>query len=657
MPTNPDDDGAQLAAWSAARDEAAFRRLCDHHAALVAASCRRLGSPDADEAAQAVFLILARRAGSLTGTGLAGWLHGTVRRVVAHQRRAVARRRRHEQEAAVEFDRQQSAVAPEPLWTDARQHLDEALASLSAGRREALLRFHLQGKSQAEVAAELGCSVDAVKTRVHEGLERLRSFFARRGVALGATVIATGLASECAAAEPALAAACAQSVLVPASAPGATALATGVTTVMLIKNTALVAAGVILVGSCLSAALLVSAETPPPPPVPGPAPVAIVAPSDPSANAALDWWRAIDALPKEGEAIWKLADVASCPLPDPTADAMFQRSCRSLDLLALGAANSYCAWGVDTSQEGAGALLPYVGKMRSLVRLVILRARWHAARGEQAEAVDDLLTVLRTARLFPGRQPLLIDYLVGLSCERLAIDAAGRIAPQLDTTQRQRLLAALPGLPAGTTAAEAMGAELGMVRCEIGRLLAMPLEQRVQALANLTGKSGVLDTIAVAAQATDASLKSCLEAFPIEIARWQALLRRPPGERLRKEAMYTTGERAPHPLIDMLAPAWGMIASNEVRGLLLREQLLAALDYLGRGEPALADHLDVLTAKPFRFEKTASGFRLLADIPDLKQGATLVIGESPAAAAAAAAAPAAPAAPATPATPATPADF
>jgi hypothetical protein len=111
-------------------------------------------------------------------------------------------------------------------------------------------------------------------------------------------------------------------------------------------------------------------------------------------------------------------------------------------------------------------------------------------------------------------------------------------------------------------------------------------------------------------------------------ARWKALLRRPLGERLRKEAMYTTGEQAPHPLIELCAPAWSAIASQEVRGLLLREQLVAALDYLERGEAALADHLDVLTGKPFRFEKTADGFRLLADVPGLEKGATLVIGES-----------------------------
>lgn len=631
MTNSPDDDGALLAAWSAARDESAFRRLCDRHAALVAAACRRQGSPDADEAAQAVFLILARRAGLLTGTGLAGWLHGTARRVVAHQRRAAARRRRHEQEAAVEFDRQQSVAAPEPLWADARQHLDEALASLSAGRREAVLRFHLQGKTQAEVAAELGCSADAVKTRVHEGLERLRSFFARRGVALGASAVAAGLASECAAAEPALAAACARSVLVPASAPGVTALATGVTTAMLIKTTALAVAATTLVGSCLTAALLVSAESPP-----VPAPAAVATSPDPSANAALDWWRAIDAMPKEDEPIWKLADLQSSKLPDPVADAQFNRPCLALDQLALGASNAYCAWGVDAAQEGAAAILPYMGRMRSLVRLIILRARWHAQRGEKAEAVDDLVVVLRTARLISSRQPLLMDFLLGLGCERLAIDAAGRVALQLDEVQRRRLLAAASGLPAGVSAADALESETGMVRCEIGRMLALPMQRRIATMANLMGKRGLLDSLALSAQATDASLKTCLDAFPVEVARWQALLRRPPAERLRKEPAFSTGDKAPHPLLEVLAPAVQQIAANELRVLLLREQLLAALDYLDRGEPALADHLDVLTGKPFRLEKTASGFRLLADIPEAKQGATLVVGESPPAAPAAA---------------------
>jgi serpin B len=266
--THTMDDARLLAAWHDRNDAESFRLLCDRHTVLVEAACRRQGSPDVAEAAQAVFLVLARRAGSASGAHLGGWLTATAQRVVRNQHRAAASRHRHEQEAAVELSRQREAAATEPQWAEAQPHLDAALASLSAGRREAVLRFYLEGKSQAMVAAELGCSVDAVKTRVHEGLAGLRAFFARRGVALGATVLATGLASEATAGETGLSAICLQTVLNPASAPGAKALANQVLTAMIIKTSALIAAGVLLAASCLMVALMPGAEPVPPPPQP-----------------------------------------------------------------------------------------------------------------------------------------------------------------------------------------------------------------------------------------------------------------------------------------------------------------------------------------------------------------------------------------------------
>jgi RNA polymerase sigma factor (sigma-70 family) len=620
-----------MAAWHDQRHAESFRTLCDRYCGLVAATCRRQDSPDVAEAVQAVFLVLARRSGSVSGTNLGGWLTTTAKRVVNNQHRASTRRRRHEQEAAVEQTRQRAADGADPSWDEARQHLDAALASLSAGRREAILRFYLAGRPQAEVAAELGCSVAAVKIRVHEGLERLRVFFARKGIALGGVALASGLASEATASEPALVATCVQTVLDPSTAPAASALAHGVVTAMILKTTLLATAATILVGSCLTAALVLGAE-PPPPASTAPVPLATApVPLDPSANAALDWWRAFEFLPEKDAPIWKLAEAPNSPLPDPTADSVFKGSCRSLGLLALGAANPYCAWGLDVSSEGAGGFAPHVGKMRPLVELGLLRARWHAQRGEKAEAVDDLLTVLRTARIFSSRRPLLIESLLGFSLESLAISIAGKIAPQLDTVQRQRLLAALPGLPGGSTIADALDGDLDMMRCEVTTLLAMPVGQRVSALINLTGQSGrigVLGALGTWSQATDASLKALLVAYPLEIARWKSLLRRPPAERLRPEPRFTTGDRAPHPLIDRLMPNWSSFAASEIRVLLLREQLSAALDYLDRGEPALAGHLDILTGKPFQLEKTATGFRLTASIPGQQKGAELTVGEA-----------------------------
>ena len=282
-PTN--DDAHLLTAWQQRHDAEAFRVLCERHAGLIEAVCRRQGSPDVAEAVQAVFLTLARRAGSVSSACLGGWLATTAQQVVRHQHRASTRRRRHEQEAAVAQDQQRAAAGADPAWDEARQHLDAALGSLSAGRREAILRFYLEGRPQAEVAAELGCTVDAVKTRVKEGLEGLRVFFARKGIALGAVALASGLASEATASEPALVATCVQTVLTPATAPGAAALANGVVTAMIIKTATLIAAGLVLAGSCLTAALVVGAEPAPPPvavpaaPTPVPTAPAVVKPA------------------------------------------------------------------------------------------------------------------------------------------------------------------------------------------------------------------------------------------------------------------------------------------------------------------------------------------------------------------------------------------
>jgi sulfatase modifying factor 1 len=266
--TTMTEDDRLLAAWKTSHDAKAFQTLCERYAGLVESVCWRQRSPDAGEAVQAVFLVLARRAGSVAGSSLGAWLTTTAQRVVRDQHRGAARRRRHEQEAAVEQARQRADT--EPVWAEAREHLDEALASLSAGRREAILRFYFAGQPQAEVAAELGCSVAAVKMRVHEGLEGLRAFLARKGLALGAVALASGLASEATASEPALVTTCVQTVLTPATAPGAAALANGVVTAMIIKTATLIAAGLVLVGSCLTAALVVGAE-------PAPTPVAVPA--------------------------------------------------------------------------------------------------------------------------------------------------------------------------------------------------------------------------------------------------------------------------------------------------------------------------------------------------------------------------------------------
>jgi RNA polymerase sigma factor (sigma-70 family) len=334
------DDTHLLRAWQDHRDAESFRVLCERYAGLIEATCRRHGSPDTAEAVQAVFLVMARRAGSVTGSQLGAWLTTTAQRVVKDQHRAATSRRRHEQEAAVKQARQRAADGADPSWEEARQHLDAALASLSAGRREAILRFYLAGQPQAEVAAELGCSVSAVKMRVHEGLEGLRKFFARKGIALGGVALASGLASEATASDPTLVATCVQTVLTPAAAPGAAALAHGVITAMIVKTATLIAAGLVLAGSCLTAALVVGAES-------AATPVAASAPRT----------GAVVITPRGGEAIPALTPPAQ---PAPVAPPI------PLSIFGLEVGQEVSIAGTTAPADASGLPLP-IGKPVELI--------------------------------------------------------------------------------------------------------------------------------------------------------------------------------------------------------------------------------------------------------------------------------------------------
>ena len=282
-----------FSAWLARRDEASFRALCERHAPVVHAACVRLGAPDADEAAQAVFIVLAQRPEAVGDpTRLVGWLLGIARRVVANQRRGAERRRQHEQEAAMEQVRQR-AEQTDPAWASARPLLDEALASLSAARREAMVRFYLEGRPQVLVAQELGCSVDAVKTRVHEGLNLLRRWFASRGVTLGLTALATGMASEASAANPVMVAACAHVGLTPTAAPAAAALAKGVAPIVTMSLTTSAAVAAVFVGASLSAVVVLNREPATPPPIvvaAEPVPVPVLVPAPGALNAQTFWF-------------------------------------------------------------------------------------------------------------------------------------------------------------------------------------------------------------------------------------------------------------------------------------------------------------------------------------------------------------------------------
>jgi hypothetical protein len=352
---------------------------------------------------------------------------------------------------------------------------------------------------------------------------------------------------------------------------------------------------------------------------------------DPNANAALDFWRAIHFLGEDKERIGRLGegDVLKAQLPDPAADAAFAQPLRVLNLLALGAASPYCDWGIDGRGEGADALLPHLQPMRRLGRLVLLRARWQSAQGRQAEAADDLLLAMRTARLLGGRTPLLMDTLVGYSIETQAIAVAGALLPALDAMGRQRLEVGLAALPASATVADALSAEAASVQWIVDRLLAQPPVKRPAFFAALGGGGSGLDALRLLPEVTDEKLRALPGLYAVELARWQAHLRKPIAERFPLPEIWSGG-KAPNALLDVVAPAFPGMARSELQLLQRRQMLQAAVARLATGEAGMAAVLDPLSGKPFVCAPRPGGFRLSAAPASDAKPVELEVGTAPA---------------------------
>src|SRR5438067_2240517 len=115
-PAAPTPDVQLLRAFVAAQGDDAFAELVRRHGPMVLATCRRVltDAHDAEDAFQAVFLVLARKAASIHGTNLAGWLYGVAVRTARGVRLMRERRRKHSIRSQETGDRRQSDPAPPP---------------------------------------------------------------------------------------------------------------------------------------------------------------------------------------------------------------------------------------------------------------------------------------------------------------------------------------------------------------------------------------------------------------------------------------------------------------------------------------------------------------------------------------------------------------
>ncbi|HEY6228851.1 MAG TPA: RNA polymerase sigma factor [Verrucomicrobiae bacterium] len=178
--------------------EEAFRELVERHSGMVHGVAMRVaGEGAADEVTQAVFVILARKVGTLReGTVVGAWLHRTARFVALEAVRA-EQRRRQKNEA---FSMMQNGT--DPLWSEVAPILDSAISKLAEAERSAVVLRFLEGLSFADVARQLGISEGAAKMRVGRALEKLKEFLGREGVMTSASALALCLGSHSASAAP-----------------------------------------------------------------------------------------------------------------------------------------------------------------------------------------------------------------------------------------------------------------------------------------------------------------------------------------------------------------------------------------------------------------------------------------------------------------------
>ncbi|MCL2640703.1 MAG: sigma-70 family RNA polymerase sigma factor, partial [Phycisphaerales bacterium] len=210
------NDWELLHKFTREKDQGVFKELVERHIDMVHGVARRMlgaSRSHADDAVQAVFLLLSQRADRISPKGsLAGWLFRATRYCCANIKKSEDRRQRHERESVMEP--KEDATTNEELAAV----LDEALGRLSEKERQAILVRYMKRKSVAETSEVLGVSVRAVEKRLRLGIEKIRHVFARKGFVVPTAAVGAVMMVEGAKAAPASLTASAVGATIQASA-------------------------------------------------------------------------------------------------------------------------------------------------------------------------------------------------------------------------------------------------------------------------------------------------------------------------------------------------------------------------------------------------------------------------------------------------------
>jgi RNA polymerase sigma factor (sigma-70 family) len=256
-------DGELLEGFIARREEAAFQDLLQRHGPMVLGVCRRVlrNEADAEDAFQATFLVLVRKAASIRPRGMVGnWLYGVAHTTALKARAMNTRRSAKEQEAA-----RRTPKANADNWEQLCAVLDQELKALPDKYRAAIVLCDLEGKTVKEAARQLGCPPGTVGTRRLRGRGLLARRLARHGLTLSGGTVAALLAQHAAAGVPPLllSATLRAATLLAAGAATATnvipakvtALTEGALKTMLLSKLKLAAALALVLFACVGGAL------------------------------------------------------------------------------------------------------------------------------------------------------------------------------------------------------------------------------------------------------------------------------------------------------------------------------------------------------------------------------------------------------------------
>lgn len=200
------DDWELLQEYANGASEAAFAELVQRHLDWVHSVARRnVHDPHlASDVAQSVFVLLARKAGSLPrGVILTGWLFRTTRFVALRAWRNECRRRNREQSVPAVMPTNPSDDS-DRMWHQVSGHLDQAVASLSERDRSAILLRFYEARSVRDVSGRLGISEDAAKKRIGRAVEKMRRFLLKRGVGVAGVGLMALLSEKTVEAAPAM---------------------------------------------------------------------------------------------------------------------------------------------------------------------------------------------------------------------------------------------------------------------------------------------------------------------------------------------------------------------------------------------------------------------------------------------------------------------